>query len=87
MGKTSEAFIDYELMKFLKKAKGAGIIKHEVPDGDEYEEPHLSQLERVTQAFDEAEVFVTTYTLVHDHWDSFVRILKYIQKEGENTHE
>lgn len=78
-----EPFVNFSLMKDIQKAADAGIIQLNAPLNNEYEENHLSELERILKALDEVENFITIKTLVKYHKDLFIRILEYMNKEGE----
>ncbi|MBR2550581.1 MAG: hypothetical protein IKE92_11320 [Clostridiales bacterium] len=80
-----EPFVNFALMKDIQKAADAGIIHLNAPLDNEYEENHLSELERILKALDEVEDYITVKTLIKYHKDLFVRILEYMnEKEGEN---
>lgn len=80
-----EPFVNFALMKDIQKAADAGIIHLNAPLDNEYEENHLSELERILKALDEVEDYITIKTLIKYHKDLFVRILEYMnEKEGEN---
>lgn len=79
----NEPFVNFALMKDIQKAADAGIIRLNAPLNNEYEENHLSELERILKALDEVENFITIKTLVKYHKDLFIRILEYMNKEGE----
>lgn len=80
-----EPFVNFALMKDIQKAANAGIIHLNAPLDNEYEENHLSELERILKALDEVEDYITVKTLIKYHKDLFVRILEYMnEKEGEN---
>lgn len=80
---TEESFVDFSLMKDVIRAADAGVIHPNAPLDSEYEENHLSELGRRSRALDEVEDFVTVKTLIKYHKDLFVRILEYMNKEGE----
>lgn len=79
-----EPFVNFALMKDIQKAADAGIIHLNAPLDNEYEENHLSELERILKALDEVEDYITVKTLIKYHKDLFVRILEYMNKEGES---
>ena len=80
-----EPFVNFALMKDIQKAADAGVIHLNAPLDNEYEENHLSELERILKALDEVEDYITVKTLIKYHKDLFVRILEYMnEKEGEN---
>ena len=81
--RTDEPAINFALMKDIRAAEAAGIIHPNAPLDSEYEENHLSELERILKALDEVEDFITVKTLIKYHKDLFVRILEYMNKEGE----
>ncbi len=78
-----EPFVNFALMKDIQKAADAGVIHPNAPLDSEYEENHLSELERILKALDEVEDFITVKTLIKYHKDLFVRILEYMNKEGD----
>ena len=78
-----EPFVNFALMKDVRKAEAAGIIHPNAPLDSEYEENHLSELERRSRALDEVEDYVTIKTLIKYHRKLFVRILEYMNQEGE----
>ena len=83
-----EPFVNFALMKDVKKAEKDGIIHPNAPLDSEYEENHLSELERRSRALDEVEDFVTIKTLIKYHKQLFVKILDYMNteyKEGEKN--
>ena len=75
-------FINFALIKNVRKAVISKIIKQYVFDTEE-EERHLSELERRMKALDEVEVYVITKTFIEHHREIFVRSLEYISKEKE----
>ena len=81
---TDEPFINFALMKDIKAAEAAGVIHPNAPLDSEYEENHLSELERILRALDEVEDYVTVKTLVKYHRKLFVKILEYMNTEGES---
>jgi hypothetical protein len=80
-----EPAINFALMKDIKAAEKAGVIHPNAPLDTEIEEKYLSELERVLRVLDEVENYVAVKTLVEHHKQLFVRILDYMNKEGENT--
>jgi len=82
--KIDGSFINFRLVTELKDAKTAGIIKEDYIDTDK-EQCHISELERILTAFDEAEVYVATKTFIKYHRKAFVKILDYMEKEGEKN--
>lgn len=56
-----------------------------MPIKSEYEENHLSELERIFEALDEVEDYVAVYTLVKCRKSLLIRILEFMNKEGEPT--
>ena len=85
MPRRNESFVDFAMMKKIKKAESAGVIHPNAPLDSEYEEHHLSKLERMLRALDEVEDYVSIYTLVKYHRETFIRILEYMNKEGETN--
>ena len=80
--KIDGSFINYVLVKCIKKAIAAGVIKGDYIDTDK-EQCHISELERILIAFDEEEVYVATKTFIKYHRKTFGKILEYMEKEGE----
>lgn len=80
--KIDGSFINFALIRYLKKAILAGVVKGDYIDTDK-EQCHISELERILTAFDEEEVLVATKTFIKYHREAFTRILEYIDKEGE----
>lgn len=78
-----EAFVDFALMSDIRKAEKAKVIHLNVSLDNEYEEPHLSELERRLIPFDEVETFVTVKTLVKYHRKTLLKTLEYMEKEGQ----
>lgn len=83
----TESFVNFALMKDIQKAADAGVIRLNAPLDNEYEENHLSELERILRALDEVEDFITVKTLIKYHKDLFIRILEYMNKEGEEEND
>lgn len=84
--RTEEPFVNFALMDDVRKAEQAGVIHPNAPLDSEYEENHLSELERRFRALDEVEDFVTIATLVKHNRKLFVKILEYMNnKEGESN--
>lgn len=81
----NESYVNFALVKDLKKAAAAGIIHPNVPIDSEYEENHISELERILRALDEVEDYVAVKTLIKYNKKLFIRILEYMNEEGENT--
>ena len=84
MRMANESFVNFSLVKEVKKAAAAGVIHPNVPVDSEYEENHISELERILRAVDEVEDYVAIKTLVKYNKKLFVRILEYMNEEGEN---
>lgn len=82
--RTDEPAINFALMKDIKAAEKAGIIHPNASLDTEIEEKYLSELERVLRVLDEVENYVAVKTLVEHHKQLFVRILDYMNKEGES---
>lgn len=80
--KIDGSFINYVLVKCLKKAIASGVIKGDYIDTDK-EQCHISELERILTAFDEEEIYVATKTFIKYHRKTFGKILEYMEKEGE----
>lgn len=78
-----EPFVNFALMNEVQKAYDDGIIHLNVPLNGEYEENHLSELERRLRPLDEVENYVAITTLIKYHRNLLVKILEYMNKEGE----
>lgn len=77
-------FIDYDLVKDIRKAIKAGLFE-DVGIEYEEEERHVSELTRIFLAFDDEELFVFIRTLVRSRKEQLVRTLEYMNKqEGTN---
>ena len=85
MTDTREAFVDFALMREIGRAEKSGVIHLDIPLSNEYEEPHLSELERRMIPLDEVETYVAVHTLVNHHRKLLVKILEYMNKEGEKN--
>lgn len=85
--RTDEPAINFSLMKDIRAAEAAGVIHPNAPLDTEIEEKYLSELERVLRVLDEVENYVAIRTLVDYHKPLFVKILEYMNKEGEKEHE
>lgn len=84
--RTEEPFVNFALMNDVRKAEQAGVIHPNASLDNEYEENHLSELERRFRALDEVEDFVTIATLVKHNKKLFVEILEYMNtEEGERN--
>ena len=81
-----EAFVNYALLKYIRKAFKARVFD-EMGDVSEDEERHVSELERRMKALDEKEVFIATYTFVKYHKETVDKTLAFIEKEGEQNNE
>ena len=79
-----ESFVNFSLVKELKRAEAAGIIHPNAPIDSDKEENHLSELERILRALDEVEDYVAIKTLVKYNKKLLVKILDYMNEEGEN---
>lgn len=84
---TDEPAINFALMKDIKAAEAAGVIHPNAPLDTEIEEKYLSELERVLRVLDEVENYVAVKTLVNYHKQLLVKILDYMNKEGEKSNE
>lgn len=76
-----ETLIDYELLSDIDKAILARIIKQ--GDDSEKEDRHISLLNTLLKPLDDKEVYVVVRNLVKYHRKDFLRILEYMNKEGE----
>lgn len=74
-------FIDFDLVKDIKKAHKAGVFT-DMGDESENEERHVSELERRMAALDEKETYVTIKTLVKHHRRTVIKTFEYMEKEG-----
>lgn len=76
-------FIDYDLVKDIKKALAAELFE-DVGIEYEEEERHVSELSRIILALDDEELFVFVRTLVKHRKEQLVKTLEYMNKqEGE----
>lgn len=82
--RTDEPAINFALMKDIRAAEKAGVIHPNARLDTEIEEKYLSELERVLRVLDEVENYVAVKTLVEYHKQLFVKILDYMNKEGES---
>ena len=82
-GDIGEPFVNFDLMDEIRQAESEGVIHLDVSLDNEYEEPHLSELERRMKPLDEVETYVVTKTLVKYHWQTFTKVLKAIKERGK----
>lgn len=80
--KIEGSFINFKLVKEIKDAKAAGLVKAEYINTDQ-EQCHISELERILMALDDEEIFVATKTFIKYQRKLFIDIIEYINKEGE----
>lgn len=79
-----DPFVNYALCEDVNEAKRDGVIHPNTPEDSEYEESHLSELERRMKALDEVENYVLIRMLVKEREDFLTKILNYIvNKKGE----
>ena len=78
-----ESFVNFLLMQDVGQAEKDKIITLNVPLDNEYEEAHLSELERRLRAFDEVETYVAIKALVKHQRETLIRIFDYMEKKGE----
>ena len=81
----SESFVNFSLMRELDMAEAAGVIHPNVPLKSEYEENHLSEFERISKALDEVESYVAVHTLVKHRKELLIKILNFMNMEGEKN--
>lgn len=75
--------MNFALMKDVRGAEKDGVIHLNVPLDNVYEEPHLSELERLLRNLDEVETYVAVKALVKHQRNTLIRTLDYMQKKGE----
>lgn len=78
-----EPYVNYSLMKDIRTARAAGLIHPNTSLEDSREQNHLSELERRLRALDEVENYIAVKTLVKYHKKIFLKILEYMNEEGE----
>ena len=79
----NESFVNFALMKDVRGAEKDGVIHLNVPLDNVYEEPHLSELERLLRNLDEVETYVAVKALAKHQRNTLIRTLDYMQKKGE----
>ena len=79
-------FINYSLMDDVRGAFAARVFS-EMGDTSEDEDRHISELERRMIALDEKETYVVVKTLSENHWDTFLKSIRYLKKEGDKVNE
>lgn len=84
MSRNRDPFVNFALVEDVNEAENDGIIHSNTPEDSEYEESHISELERRAKAFDEVEKYVVIRMLVKDHEEFLTKVLNYIiHKKGE----
>ena len=81
MNMKDEPFVNFSLMKDIQRAADAGVIHLNAPLDNEYEENHLSELERILKALDEVEDYIAIETLITHRRELFIKILNYMEGE------
>ena len=81
----SESFVNFSLMRELDRAEAAGVIHPNVPLNSEHEENHISEFERISKALDEVESYVVVHTLVKHRKELLIKILNFMNMEGEKN--
>jgi len=81
--KIDESFVNFALMKDIRGAEKNGVIHLNVPLDNVYEEPHLSELERLLMAFDEVETYVAVKALIKHQREAFAKTLIYLERKGK----
>ena len=81
MNNIGETLIDYTLCEDLVDAEKAGVFTDLSVPG-ENEDRHVSELGRRMIALDEKETYLTIKTLIENHWETFVKTIHYLKKEG-----
>lgn len=79
----NESFVNFALMKDVRVAEKDGVIHLNIPLDNVYEEPHLSELERLLRNLDEVETYVAVKALVKHQRATLIRTLEYMDKKGE----
>ena len=77
-----ETFINYALLKDLKKAHKAGVFD-EIGDVSEKEDRYVSELERRMTALDSKSVYIALKAFIKNHRDTVIKTLEYLEKEKE----
>lgn len=77
-------FIDYEMLRELKRAHKAGVFTDFGIDSEE-EDRHVSELARRMSALDEKETYIAVKKLIYSHTETFIKALYFIKKEEGET--
>lgn len=75
-----ENFVNYSLLKDLKKAHKAGVFE-DMGDDSEQEDRFVSELERRMAALDEKETYIVVKTLVNHHRNTVIKTLEYLDEQ------
>lgn len=78
-------FINYSLMDDIEQIVDAGVLQ-EVNDDPTYGDRHLSQLYKMVEAMDDAEIYTIIRSAVDNHKETLQKSLEYINTiimEGE----
>ena len=77
-------FIDYELLRELKRAHKAGVFEDFGIDSEE-EDRHVSELGRRMKALDEKETYIAVKKLIYSHTETFIKAHNINKKEEGET--
>ena len=75
-----ENFVNYALLKDLKKAHKAGVFE-DFGDDSEQEDRCMSELERRMAALDEKETYIAVKTFAEHHRETVIRTLDYLDEQ------
>lgn len=83
-------FINYSLMDDIEQIVDAGVLQ-EVNNDPTYGDRHLSQLYKMVEAMDDAEIYTIIRSAVDNHKETLQKSLEYIntmimegEEHGEN---
>lgn len=83
-------FINYSLMDDIEQIVDAGVLQ-EVNNDPTYGDRHLSQLYKMVEAMDDAEIYTVIRSAVDNHKETLQKSLEYIntmimegEEHGEN---
>lgn len=80
--KIEGSFINFALVKDIKRAKKAGVVEADYIDTDK-EQCHISELERELIAFDSEEIYVAIKSFIRHHKQTLIKIFDYLDKEEQ----
>ena len=79
-----ENFVNYALLKDLKKAHKAKVFD-DMGDDSEQEDRFVSELERRMAALDEKETYIAVKTFVDHHRETVIKTLEYLNRKGSEN--